>query len=267
MKIVAVADTHGSDFVDKIPECDLLLIAGDISPMHLVHDFYHQRAWFQSDFISQLIKLKDKVGNIVFIGGNHDTYLSECNISGNNDSIKKILPDNVHYLCDELINIKGISIYGSPWCNLPFWGAKGPPVWNFALSDAELAEKYSKIPKDIDILLTHGPSFGFCDVILEDAVNDLNMKKWNAPPDHLGSKSLYEAIKLNKIAPKYVISGHIHSAAYDRDFAAYKPSLDDPSVKFACASILNEDYKFSDLQPPLIIIIKDESEKEKEAQN
>ncbi len=261
MKIVAVADTHGMDFVSKIPECDILLIAGDISPVRLSHDYVVQKMWFETTFIDQLKKLREVAKHIVFIGGNHDTYLSEQNIRKENHVIQNKLPPEVFYLCDGFVVLNGIKIYGSPWCNLPSWGTKGPPVWNFACSDASLREIYSKIPKDIDILLTHGPSFGFCDVIQDDTVNDQNMKMWNTFPDHLGSKALYECMKLGDIHPKYVISGHIHSA--ERDFPVFKTALDEAGIKLACASILNEDYKFSDLQPPLIIIIKDEDKENK----
>lgn len=258
IKIVAISDTHGMNFAPKIPECDILLIAGDISPNWLSHSYYTQKMWFETDFIEQLKQLTNIAKHIVFIGGNHDTYLSEVNNKNENHIIRGQLPPNIYYLCDDLVEIMGLRIYGSPWCNIPTWGVKGPPVWNFALNDKELAKKYSKIPKDIDILLTHGPAFGFCDVILDNGVNEQNLKIWNTRPDHLGSKALFEIIKSNKTTPKYVISGHIHSA--ERNFVVHKNTIDDFGTKFACVSILNEEYKFSDLQSPLIIIIKDEIE-------
>jgi len=258
MKIIAISDNHGSDFVDKIPECDVLVIAGDISPCRLAHDFHTQKLWFQTTFVSQLKQLKDKAKHIIFIGGNHDTYLSECNISDNNASIHNVLPDGVHYLCDTAIVIDGVKFYGSPWCNLPTWGREGPPVWNFAAKESELGYIYGKIPSDIDILITHGPAHGYCDVIQDDVVNDNNLKIWNNVPDHLGSKALYERIYFGDISPKYVISGHIHSA--DRNFPVYKKDINGEGTKFVCASILDENYKFSDSQPPLIIIINEKED-------
>lgn len=248
MKIVALSDTHGSYFIDKIPECDILLISGDISPVDLDHTFYMQQQWFHGTFINQLKECKDKAKNIVFIAGNHDTYLSEVNISdGHSNRINSYLPDNVHYLCDEHIEINGIRIYGSPWCTLPKWARPGPPVWNFAADESKLADIYSNIPNNIDILITHGPAFGFCDVILDTPEKPV-------PLDRLGSKSLIERIiKISNESQyiKYVLSGHIHSA--NHFYEIYKATLDSPGTRFACTSILNEEYKFCDLYRPLII--------------
>ena len=243
------------DFVDKIPDCDLLIMAGDISPHKLAHDFYTQKLWFETTFIAQLTQLKLKAKRIVFIAGNHDTYFSECYMSDNNVAIHNKLPPGVNYLCDTSVIIDGVKIYGSPWCNLPSWGKEGPPVWNFAAKESELGYIYGKIPNDIDILVTHGPAHGYCDVIQDDIVNLENSRNWGTIADHLGSKALYERIYFGDIKPKYVISGHIHSA--DRTFPVYKKDINDAGVKFVCASILDEDYKFNDLHQPLIIIINE----------
>ena len=250
MKIVALSDTHGFDFTDRVPECDILLLAGDISPVNLDHSFYSQQQWFINTFIKQLKQLTSIAKNIVFIGGNHDTYLSEVNISKNNDIIHNLLPDNVYYLCDSEVTINKIKIYGSPWCNLPSWGRQGPPVWNFAKNEKDLDIVYDNIPNDIDILLTHGPCFGFCDVILDENVIDINRINYNSNPERLGSKSLRNRI-IKGVNAKYVISGHIHSA--NHKYEVYKPDLAHDGIKFACASILNENYKFSEDIKPLII--------------
>lgn len=250
MKIVAISDTHGSDFVDKIPSCDILLIAGDISPVRLDHTFYAQQQWFHGTFIPQLKELKSVAKNIAFIGGNHDTYLSEINITdGHSNRINSYLPESVHYLCDDLIEINGIKIYGVPWCNLPKWARSGPPVWNFAADEKRLEQIYSAIPDDIDILLTHGPAYGYCDVILDKGVVESNRAIWNTGPEKLGSKSLIQRI-IKGVNAKYVISGHIHSA--NHRYEVYKKHIDVPGTRFACASILNESYEFDDTKPLII---------------
>lgn len=252
MKIVAISDTHGSDFVEVVPSGDLLLIAGDISPVRLDHSFYAQQQWFNDTFVNQLEQLCTKFKHIVFIGGNHDTYLSECNISRNNDVIRNVLPNNVYYLCDNMITINGVKIWGSPWCNIPKWARFGPPVWNFAANEEQLTNIYSKIPNDIDILLTHGPAFGFNDEIL-DSIHFFNENDNNT---HLGSKSLIERI-VNGINAKYVISGHIHSAK--REYSVYKKQLEEKGIKFSCVSILDESYKFNKNNKPLIFDIDETS--------
>lgn len=245
MNIQAISDTHGSNFISKIDKCDILLIAGDISPVKGDHSYYNQKYWYENEFVKQLEELKSLANHIVFIGGNHDTYLSECNISKNNNAIRSILPSNVHYLCDDLVTIDEIKIYGSPWCNRPSWARKGPPVWNFALNEFELKEHYDKIPNDIDILLTHGPAYGYCDSILDESITLIG-----DTDKRLGSTALSGRIR-DGLKAKYVLSGHIHSA--ERNYVIYKQQLDEEGIKHACVSILNEQYNFSDACKPLKI--------------
>lgn len=249
MKIQCISDTHGSYFVDKVEECDILLMAGDISPVQGDHSYAAQRAWFMHDFVNNhLIELQEKAKHIVFVGGNHDTYLYDVNMSdGNSDRINEQLPDNVHYLCDEQVEIDGIKIYGTPWCVLPSWARKGPPVWNFARSNEELADIYAKIPDGMDFVLSHSPAYGYCDAITDLSVMRHVKDVFGDQPEHLGSKALKVKMFNMQKPPKYLISGHIHSA--ERVFIDYT----NISVKFACVSILDESYQFSDEQPPLII--------------
>jgi len=251
MKIVAISDVHGVDASVYIPKCDVLLIAGDISPVRGDHGYYFQRGWFQDDFVvHHLPAYKEMAKHVVFIAGNHDTYLSECNISGKNNDIRKLLPKDVHYLCNDMAVIDGIRIYGSPWVNAPKWAHIGPPVWNFACGENQLKEIYSHIPNDVDIILSHGPAFGFCDVILDGVLNERNKMAYNSNADErLGSMALRQRI-INGVKAKYVVSGHIHSA--DHMHQVFKPDLDHPGIKFACASILNEDYEPGDYKPLII---------------
>lgn len=249
-KIVVISDTHGFSFADKIPECDILLICGDISPVNADHSFYFQKQWFHDTFIKDLKSYKEKAKHIVFIGGNHDTYLSEINITdGHGNRINNYLPDNVHYLCNESIIIDDIKIYGSPWVCLPNWARSGPPVWNFAKKDENLLEVYSSIPKDVDIIMTHGPAHRFCDVILDEGVIDFNIKNFNYKPDNLGSKSLTSILNSKNIKPKYVFSGHIHSADHNVNKILDKDL--NVVTKFYCTSLLDESYQFA--YNPLVI--------------
>jgi DNA repair exonuclease SbcCD nuclease subunit len=223
------------------------------------HSFYTQQNWFLNDFIAELQECKAKAKHIVFIGGNHDTYLAEVSISdGNSRRINNQLPDDVHYLCDESIELDGIKIYGTPWCVLPPWARSGGPVWNFARRDEALSAIYQDIPDGVDILLTHGPAYRFCDAILDDKTLEKQQSTWDTSgsPEPLGSKALFLAISELKQKPKYVLSGHIHSAK--RDYEIYQPEVPGDKVKFSCCSILNEEYKFCDSQPSLIINFNEE---------
>ena len=238
VKIVATSDTHGFTFVDNVPKCDILLIAGDISPVNMSHGFVAQKTWFEGNFISDLKLLTKKAKHIACVAGNHDTYLSEMNISKRNDVVRDMLPKNVHYLCDDVTDIYGIQIYGSPWCNLPVWASKGSPVWNFAEKDDLLGQIYANMPNDIDIIISHGPSFGYCDSICEGDY---------AGTQYIGSPALRQKVLDSKA--KYVLTGHIHSSPRE-----VRISLGEGVVRqFSCVSFLNEDYTHNDAYNPVEI--------------
>lgn len=175
--IVASSDFHGT--LPEIPECDILLIGGDICPEG---SLAQQAAWLNDPFRKWLLSVK--ACEIVGIAGNHDLIF---------EGAEHLVPSglNWHYLKDSTIELSGLKIYGTPW-QLPFWGA-------FNLEEVKLAEKYQNIPKDIDILLSHSPAFGiFDEVPLHDAVNYV----------HTGSKALLN--KALEIKPKLFICGHVH---------------------------------------------------------
>ncbi len=227
MKITCVSDTHGRPWVDDIKPCDILLHCGDISPVDMSHTFYAQQVWFYEEFLPSLETLKDRVGHIVFIAGNHDTFLYQQFLSKTAPPVLPAGTQNITYLCNSEVTINGVRIYGTPWCNLPSWASPGGPVWNFAEQDEQLYYRFKHIPEDLDILITHGPAHSACDVIL-----DLSR---NGDSGRLGSTSLACAIRGKKNGPKYVFSGHIHSA----DHNAFRSG----GTEFRCVSLLDENYK------------------------
>lgn len=220
MKIVAISDTHGQLFHDKVPECDLLIHAGDISPAR-DHTVSFQKQWFLDSFIPSLSLVTAK--QIVFVGGNHDFYLHDLYKNLNEDSFREKLPEHVYYLRDSFINIEGLKIYGIPWViNLNNW------AFNLKSSDAEY-ERYMHIPDDIDILVSHGPAKGYCDTILE----------YNET-EKLGSPVLANQILEKK--PKLVLSGHIHSANHNIE-KMIGPDIQNPlDINLRCVSLLDESY-------------------------
>lgn len=244
MKIQCTSDTHGKTWVPNIQESDILLICGDISPVYLPHTFYEQKTWFFDTYLKELESALNMVGDIVFIGGNHDTYLAEMYITNGGDmsNFNEGLPDHIHYLADSEVTIGGIRIYGTPWCNLPAWGRSGPPVWNFAKNDESLNAVYSTIPEGLDILMTHGPSYGFCDQILDESTIERKSEGYGWVPEKLGARSLTNKIESLEKKPKYVFSGHIHSAEHEMQLLK---EMDERACnsQFRCVSFLNEQYE------------------------
>jgi len=136
--MTAISDTHGRHRKLKLNGGDMLIHAGDIEApsFHGLVDFI---LWFRDQ------DYKHKI----FIAGNHDFFLQDSP-----DIVKKFSENNdIIYLQDEVVEIEGIQIWGSPW-SLPFCD------WAFMKPQEELDEIYKEIPEDIDILITHSPPHG-----------------------------------------------------------------------------------------------------------
>ena len=248
VKVVGISDTHGF-FIENIPECDILCICGDISPVDDPHTVASQKKWFENTFIKHLNKYREKAKNVVFIAGNHSKYFFDCYKKDNgNYDIKKFLPKGCSYLCNDCVTIDGLKIYGNPWCNAPSWAQIGGPVWNFATHNhGFLTNLYEGIPENVDIIMTHGPAYGFCDQILDEdlLVCAFDKYKDTLKAEHLGCPALAKRIKAisgkNQDHEFTVLSAHLHSA--DHFGFVYE------NVEFYCVSMLNEQYKLGDYKP------------------
>jgi Icc-related predicted phosphoesterase len=85
-----------------------------------------------------------------------------------------------------------------------------------------LKEKWDAIPEDTDILITHGPAYGFVDTVE------------SRPYYNLGCELLTK--RINQIQPKIHVCGHIHSG--------YGVKTNN-NTHFINASVLNERYKYT----------------------
>jgi len=207
MKITFISDTHNKHkFVtDDLPGGDLLIHAGDISSMGYEHEIREFCKWYNS---------LDNYTHKVFIAGNHD-----WGFQINTEKVKEILDfyGNITYLQDNevLVGNKLVSVYGSPW---------QPEFYNWAFNlprnGYELKEKWNNIPSNTDILITHGPAYGYVDRVI-------------GRTEHLGCELLTDRIK--EIKPKIHVCGHIHSG-YGYTF--------DGDTHFINASVLNESYVY-----------------------
>jgi predicted MPP superfamily phosphohydrolase len=122
MKVVAFSDIHG-DLIKHVPECDIVLIAGDITPLDIQNSVEKSIAWFYMDFLPWAEALPCK--KVLFIAGNHDYWLEQIgNRRGRSaKDIMKLLyrskysKDNkVIYLENSWYEFEGKKFYGFPWC-------------------------------------------------------------------------------------------------------------------------------------------------------
>lgn len=195
MRIVATSDLHGS--LPEIPECDLLLIAGDVCPdfirskrvrginnaPHTDKGEQRQANWLRSTFNPWLAEVPAE--QIVGIAGNHD-FVFEHRLLLPKDSTPKWT-----YLQDTHAEILGLRIHGTPWVpNLPFWA--------FHAREEVLVSAYGSIPP-CDVLMSHGPPRGY---------GDACGPKYGMEGREVGS---YDALlAIERCKPMFFINGHVH---------------------------------------------------------
>jgi Icc-related predicted phosphoesterase len=205
MKVVLLSDTHG--YLPEIPECDLMIHAGDICPVSN-HTRQYQAQWLRTDFTDWLNKIP--ANHKVVIAGNHDFVLQESK------KIGRELP--CHYLQDSSVEIEGFKIHGSPWSN--HFGN-----WAFMADDQLLEGVYSKIADDTDILISHSPPKGYGDRI---QYYDLLAGEQD---EHVGSQALRD--RCDDLNLKLCVFGHIHEG-----FGETKAG----NTTFANVSYVRSDY-------------------------
>lgn len=209
MKICAISDQHG--YLPNISKCDIFIIGGDICPVNN-HKIKFQREWLLREFNPWIKNIDAKYKFIVF--GNHDFIGQE------QPDIKYSL--NCVVLYHEVIEIEGIKIWGSPWTRKFF-------DWAFNMSAKDLYKLHKNIPK-CDIIVTHGPPYGFGDIVNRSIKKDgIVIKRWQT---NAGSPGLIRNILQNE--PKLVIGGHLHSGNGVRKLG---------NTTIANVSIVNEAYK------------------------
>ncbi|MGF1579313.1 MAG: metallophosphoesterase [Gemmataceae bacterium] len=179
MKVIATSDLHGC--LPPIPDCDLLLLAGDLCPA-TDHSIGYQSEWLDTSFREWLNNSPAK--QIVGIAGNHDLIFQRSP-----QDVPSDLPWT--YLEDDSYEWQGFRIYGTPWQE--YFGG-----WAFNMSLEELALKRSEIPDDTDILISHGPPDTYGDAVF---INDDHLKNTGCP--HLLKR-------IKQVEPKLVVFGHIH---------------------------------------------------------
>lgn len=145
--LIFISDTHGSHRSLQIPDGDILIHSGDFSYRGTKEEVEEFNKWL--GYLPHNRK--------IVVAGNHDKGLARPGTT--KTEAKKLLHNaNAIYLEDEEVTIEGLRIYGSPW--VPKYGN-----WSFMLprNSKELEAPISQIPEGLDILITHGPSWGNLD--------------------------------------------------------------------------------------------------------
>lgn len=228
MDIICLSDIHGN-LPSNLPKADLLLIAGDICPT-FDHSIRFQEQWLSTNFWQWCKETRKNIGDIVYIAGNHDFLFEKREVDEYDNSDHPMLSERrgIYYLQDTSITINGLKIWGTPW-QRRFYD------WAFNLDEPELAKKWDLIPNDTDIIMCHGPAYGYGDVVSTPQEDDT---KW--PYENVGSPSMLK--KIDEIQPKIYLCGHIHSGygVIHRRHGSQKRNEDTIMIN---ASYVNERYK------------------------
>lgn len=184
MKIVAVSDMHG--YLPPIPECDVLVIAGDMST-YGNETLKFQYDWLCNEMLHWLNEAPAK--HKLFIAGNHDWYYYTLTLERD---LKRFWREDPLFhaaanLNDEDYDVGEELFYGFPWIpNLKHYA--------FYLPEREMRAKLALIPDDTTVLITHCPP----QIDGQDH-------------EHQGNILLNERIKeLSEL--KLIICGHAHGS-------------------------------------------------------
>lgn len=214
INILPLSDIHSNiDVLDFIQSNnrynpDLITISGDIWERQYNLEYF-------VDYMNEFQRSMDCP--IVMIQGNHDFW--DRGIFNKSE--------NIHVIHNSGIELLGLKIWGSPYTP-PFFN------WNHMLEDGPygLDNIFKEMmPDELDILLSHGPPKGYCDMVKRQS-------------KHLGSISLYDGILLHK--PRYVFCGHIHTGNRKEKIIHMDSdvSWNESCTMVYNVSVLDENYNF-----------------------
>ena len=172
MRIVCISDTHMFHDALDLPEGDVLVHAGDLCGYGTLEEVAAFDAW--------LATLPH--AHRIVIAGNHDWPFQRTP-----EEARATLRHAI-YLQDSGVEIEGVRFWGSPW---------QPEFldWAFNLPrGAPLVEKWALIPEGTDVVITHGPPFGYGDLCDNG--------------QRVGCEDLLAA--LERVGACLHVSGHIH---------------------------------------------------------
>ena len=226
-RFACFSDTHGLH--DNIPSAacwpaDVLLHAGDFTNTGEVDQIESLVRWLAAY----------PAEHRVVIAGNHDLTLDpkyyliqegwrrfhsaplDC------DRARAVLEEfDCIYLQDEQVEVRGYTIYGSPWqpafCDWAFNLPRGTACW----------EKWSAIPEAVDVLMTHGPPYGR---------GDQTHAHRGHSGERVGCQDLRRAIEQRSVSVS--VAGHVHEG--------YGVSHDGATL-YVNASTCTHDYRPTNL--------------------
>ncbi len=181
-RIVCISDTHTQHAKLNLPAADILIHSGDWTHRGEQNNTIRFLKWFE----------KQDYKHKIFIAGNHDFYPDKTYVDFMR--LVKIHAPSCTYLQDETIVAEGFKIHGSPVT--PYFGN-----WAFNRRENEIQKHWDMIPDDTQILVTHGPPYGFGDRLGANG---------SQPFERVGCLNLLKTIDTRLFNLNLHVYGHIH---------------------------------------------------------
>ena len=217
-RLVCLSDTHlRHDF--PIPDgrdTDILVHTGDFTFRGSVDEMMRAISWLGE------VKAAHGYKDAVAICGNHD-WLGETDPG----LTKQMFTEKgITYLDQQAAVIQGLRFYGAPHTPRFF-------DWAFNVDrGAKIAEVWSRIPLDTQVLMTHGPPYGRLDACPPSDYREFT--------EHVGCRNL--GMRIAELPDlKLHVFGHVHRPGIE--IGAY-------GVTYINASICDEHYKA--VHPPRV---------------
>ncbi len=173
-RLALISDTHNRHKRVGVPDCDVLVHAGDATKRGSEAEMLGFLDWLAA----QPAQTK------IFVAGNCDAFAER------EPQRMRTLAEqrDIRYLDDNLLEADGLKIWGTPvtpaFQSMAFNRERGPAI----------KRHWDAIPDDIDVLITHGPPRGLGDRII------VGMR--------VGCVDLLARVQA--VAPRLHVFGHIH---------------------------------------------------------
>jgi len=202
--ITFISDTHNKHNLiptEYLKGGDMIIHSGDVSSRGTEDEINAFLNWYS----------KLPYTHKLFIAGNHDWFFEKA--SKHIVDTKMANYPEITYLNDSGVEIEGVKIWGSPV--QPYFNN-----WAFNRIGEAINEHWDKIPLDTNILITHGPIFGYLDMTLEGVRTGCEYLREKLP--------MFTDLKIHAC-------GHIHEAYGSHEFV--------DGQLFLNASVLNRRYE------------------------
>lgn len=175
LKICCISDTHTMHDKIKMPDCDMIIHAGDFTYSGSLQEVKPFIQWYSQQ------EAKHKI----LVCGNHEVMISK-----QPDLLRKMCEDEgIQLLDNQHTVVEGFTIFGSPY-------SRKFGNWAYMADETDLANMYDYIMNTTNILVTHGPAYKQLDF---------------CPGGNVGSTALEARLKKLSNLKLHVV-GHIHES-------------------------------------------------------